>query len=353
MSDFWNGKKVLLTGHTGFKGSWLALWLQQRGAEVVGFSLPPPTKPSLFEDARVADGMISMEGDVRMLEPLCMAFAEHQPVVVLHLAAQALVRYSYTHPVETYDTNVMGVVNVLEAVRKTPSVRSVVIVTSDKCYENREWIWGYRENEPMGGHDPYSSSKGCAELVTAAYRRSFFGEGHTHNATASAGNVVGGGDWADDRLVPDMVRAFRQGQPVLIRNPQAVRPWQHVLEPLRGYLMLAERLFQNRETFAEAWNFGPDSNCHQPVQSVVKKLCALWSSSARWEQDPAGHPHEAQALRLDNTRAREHLRWQPALELDAALRMTADWYKEWEPGRNMRALTETQIRSYEEAVKAR
>jgi len=348
MSEFWKGKKVLLTGHTGFKGSWLALWLQQLGAEVIGFSLAPPTQPNLFEDARVADDMVSIEGDLRHLPLLQEAVGKHRPEIVLHLAAQALVRVSYTEPVETYATNIMGTVHVLEAVRRTDSVRAVVIVTSDKCYENREWQRGYREDEPMGGRDPYSSSKGCAELVTSAYRASFLSGAGVAVASARAGNVIGGGDWAEDRLLPDIVRAFRAGRPVRIRNPKAVRPWQHVLEPLRGYLMLAERLFSDGAAVAEAWNFGPEAACHQPVRSIVETLCALLGGGARWEPDAGTHPHEAQSLHLDNTKARVRLGWQPVLNLETALRLTTDWYRTWEPGRDMRDLTQSQIRDYTE-----
>lgn len=346
MTSFWQGKKVLLTGHTGFKGSWLALWLQQLGAEVVGLALPPPTQPSLFEDARVAEGMVSIEGDIRRLDTLRGVLAERRPEIVLHLAAQALVRVSYAQPVETYETNIMGTAHVLEAVRHADSVRAVVIVTSDKCYENREWDRGYGEDEPMGGHDPYSSSKGCAELVTAAYRRSFFSDGRVAVASARAGNVIGGGDWAEDRLVPDIVKAFRAGRPVLLRNPRAIRPWQHVLEPLRGYLMLAERLWTDGRLFAEAWNFGPGSACHQPVQTVVESFCRFWGGAARWEPDPAAHPHESQFLRLDNTKAQSRLGWRPILDLAEALDLTVGWYRAWAPGQDLRDLTLSQINEY-------
>ena len=270
-SAFWKDKRVLLTGHTGFKGSWLSLWLQSMGAQVTGYALAPPSNPSLFDVAEVGKGMTSIIGDIGDLERLRAVFAEHKPEIVIHMAAQALVRYSYVEPVETYSTNVMGTVNLLEAVRGTDSVRAVVNVTSDKCYENREWVWGYRENEAMGGFDPYSNSKGCAELVTAAYRNSYFhpGQYKEHGvaiASGRAGNVIGGGDWADDRLIPDIMRAITQGKPVNIRNPHAIRPWQHVLEPLSGYLLLAQKLFEDGPAYAEGWNFGPNDEDAKPVQ---------------------------------------------------------------------------------------
>ncbi|WP_313617851.1 CDP-glucose 4,6-dehydratase, partial [Rhizobium sp.] len=284
--SFWRGKRVLLTGHTGFKGSWLSLWLQNLGAHVTGFALPPPTSPSLFEATGVADGMTSLIGDIRDLEALKNAVRTADPEIVIHMAAQPLVRYSYVNPVETFSTNVMGVVNLLEAVRESQKIRAVVNVTTDKCYENREWPWGYRENEPMGGYDPYSSSKACAELVTAAYRRSYFttpSNGHrVAVATARAGNVIGGGDWAKDRLIPDIVYAFSQGVPASIRNPQAIRPWQHVLESLRGYLILAENLFEHGDEFAEAWNFGPNDDDAKPVSWITERMAELWGNEASW-----------------------------------------------------------------------
>jgi len=288
---FWKSKKVLITGHTGFKGSWLALWLQNLGANVTGYSLQPPTNPNLFEIAHVADKMNSIIGDVRDLKHLISCFAENRPEIIIHMAAQSLVRTSYDDPVETYSTNVMGTVNVLEAVRHTDSVKVIIIVTSDKCYENKEWLWGYRENEPMGGHDPYSNSKGCAELVTSAYRNSYF---HVKSSVAvastRAGNVIGGGDWAQDRLIPDIVNAFMEKRPVMIRNPNAIRPWQHVLEPLHGYLMLAERLWDKGHTFAEGWNFGPNEQDAKPVSYVVERLAQLWGKDASWNNDAFSHP---------------------------------------------------------------
>lgn len=350
MSHFWSSRNVLLTGHTGFKGSWLSLWLQRLGARVAGLSLAPPSSPNLFEDARVAEGMTSITADVRRPDQLAPAFQTIQPDIVLHLAAHSLVRESYLQPAATYETNVMGVAHVLDAVRQTPSVRAVVIVTSDKCYENREWLWGYREGEAMGGHDPYSSSKGCAELVTSAYRRSFFSAGPTFLASARAGNVIGGGDWAADRLIPDAVRAFRDRRPVRLRNPRATRPWQHVLDCLRGYLMLAQRLYEEGAPFADAWNFGPSEEDHLCVQGVMDRMCRAWGDGARCETDPDAHPHEAQSLRLDHTQARVRLGWKPVLHLEDALRMTSDWYRAWAPGKNMRPITEQQIRCFEEHI---
>lgn len=344
---FWQGKSVLVTGHTGFKGSWLCLWLQSMGARVIGYALQPPTRPSLFEVANVAQGMVSVIGDVRDADSLKRVFAQHQPQVVLHLAAQALVRYSYANPVETYATNVMGTVNVLEAVRNTPSVRSLVNVTTDKCYENREWVWGYRENEAMGGFDPYSNSKGCSELVTAAYRNSFFGkEGSAAIASARAGNVIGGGDWALDRLVPDIMRSIMEKRPVQIRSPNAIRPWQHVLEPLSGYLLLAERLDADGRKFAEGWNFGPDDSDARTVQWIVDRLTSDWGERASWRVDSGEHPHEAHTLRLDCSKARNLLGWRPRWDLETALQKIIAWHKAHLSNSDMRAATLGQIETY-------
>ncbi|RKP59414.1 CDP-glucose 4,6-dehydratase [Pararobbsia silviterrae] len=351
--SFWQGRRVFLTGHTGFKGSWMSLWLQSLGAEVTGYALTPPTQPSLFELARVADGMRSIIGDVRDANALRDAMVEARPEIVFHMAAQPLVRYSYTNPVETYATNVMGTVHLLEAVRQTPGVRAVVNVTTDKCYENREWHWGYRENEAMGGHDPYSSSKGCSELVTAAYRASFFGPATyaTHGvalASARAGNVIGGGDWASDRLIPDIVAAFSASRPVLIRNPNSVRPWQHVLEPVRGYMMLAEALHERGTKYAEGWNFGPYDEDAQPVRWIVDALSQRWGGDARWQIDGADHPHEATFLKLDISKARAELKWQPALRLRDALGLIVDWTHRCASGENCRSVTLDQIRAYQD-----
>ena len=354
-SEFWRGKSVLLTGHTGFKGSWMSLWLQSMGAQVTGYALNPPTEPSLFEAARVAEGMTSIIGDIRDLEKLQAVFAEHQPEIVFHMAAQPLVRYSYSAPVETYSTNVMGTVNLLEAVRHTGSVKSVVNITTDKCYENREWEWAYRENEPMGGFDPYSSSKGCAELVSAAYRSSFFNTANYSKhgvalATVRAGNVIGGGDWAEDRLIPDILRAFEQGKVVNIRNPNSIRPWQHVLEPLRGYLTLAEQLYNHGPRFAEGWNFGPNDEDARPVGWIVEKMVKLWGNGASWQNDSGEHPHEANYLKLDISKARKHLAWHPALRLDDALQFIVDWAQQRQAGADVRQLTLAQINTYQNLV---
>ncbi|HET7233281.1 MAG TPA: CDP-glucose 4,6-dehydratase [Longimicrobium sp.] len=348
--EFWRGRRVLVTGHTGFKGSWLSLWLQRMGAQVTGYALAPDTTPSLFELARVEEGMDSVTGDVRDLDALAAAFAHARPEVVFHLAAQSLVRASYQDPVGTYATNVMGTVNVLEAARRAGGVRAVVVVTSDKCYENREWVWGYRENEAMGGHDPYSSSKGCAELVTAAYRSSFFGADiGTSVGSVRAGNVIGGGDWAPDRLVPDAMRAFGAGEPLVVRNPRSIRPWQHVLEPLAGYLLLGERLCADPQA-AEGWNFGSEHDDSRPVGWVADRLAGLWGDGARWEQDPGTHPHEARSLRLDSAKARDRLGWAPRLPIGAALEWTVEWYRAAAGGADARALTEAQIQRYMEAA---
>ena len=353
--DFWAGKCVFLTGHTGFKGSWLSLWLQSLGAEVTGFALAPPTEPSLFELAHVDDGMRSNIGDIRDLTALQQAMKAAQPDVVFHMAAQALVRYAYQNPVETYSTNVMGTVHALEAVRNTSSVKAVVIVTTDKCYENREWVWGYRENEPMGGFDPYSNSKGCAELVSAAYRSSFFNADRYSDhgvalATARAGNVIGGGDWAQDRLIPDILAAFAQGKQAEIRNPHAIRPWQHVLEPLRGYLTLAERLFENGPGCAEGWNFGPNDEDAKPVGWIVAQMAALWGQDAQWKIAGGEHPHEANHLKLDISKARSRLDWHPVLRLHGALELTTDWAHQYQLGADLRAFTLSQIQSYQALV---
>lgn len=348
---FWKGKRVLLTGHTGFKGAWLSLWLESLGADVTGYALAPPTNPSLFQIAEVAKGMRSLHGDVRDLERLTQTLNDCRPEVVFHLAAQSLVRVSYRDPIETYTTNVLGTVNLLEAVRRTSGVRVVINVTSDKCYENDGRLMGYAESAPMGGHDPYSSSKGCAELVTAAYCRSFF---HTDSlpakdvaiASVRAGNVIGGGDWAEDRLVPDCMRALLCSQPVCVRNPDAVRPWQFVLEPLGGYLLLAERLWQSGADYVGAWNFGPAAADAKPVRWAVERLIQLWGEEASWVQNKGCHPHEARYLQLDCSKARTRLGWRPRTDVDQALRWVVDWYKAFRAGRDPRAVTLEQIAEF-------
>lgn len=341
---FWQGRKVLLTGHSGFKGSWLSLWLQQMGAEVTGYSLLP-ISPSMFEIARVGSGMCSIWGDVRDLAQLRDTISAHQPEIIIHMAAQALVRRSYREPVETYATNVMGTVHLLEAARTQPCVRVVLNVTSDKCYENFEWERGYREDDAMGGFDPYSSSKGCAELVTAAYRNSYFKDGAAL-ASARAGNVIGGGDWAEDRLIPDIMRAITSGRAARIRNPAAIRPWQHVLEPLSGYLLLAQMLYEKGAPMAEGWNFGPSDHDARPVQWIADRLTTAWGEGACWKQDVGEHPHEAHSLKLDCGKARERLGWHPRWTLDQALDAIVAWHKGYRDGEDMRELSLRQISSY-------
>lgn len=332
--EFWQGRRVLITGHTGFKGSWLIAWLRSLGAEVYGFATESPTDPALFEAAGMGRDITSTIGDIRDAAAVQELVAEIRPEIVLHLAARAVVRESYQNPVETYAVNVMGVAHILDAVRSVSSVRAVVVVTSDKCYSNREWVWGYREDEPMGGHDPYSSSKGCAELVTAAYVSSYFsanqyGEHGVAVASARAGNVIGGGDWALDRLVPDIVRSFHAGVPVVVRNPDAVRPWQFVLEPLRGYLMLAEALFTHGPKYAGGWNFGPSEEDVQPVSWITERAVNIWGEDARWEVDSGTHPHEANYLKLDCSKSKSALGWRPVLQLPRALDWTVGWYRDY------------------------
>jgi CDP-glucose 4,6-dehydratase len=346
---FWSGRSVLVTGHTGFKGSWLTLWLKRLGAEVTGLSLAPHTEPSLF---KLAFGdQTTTYADIRDLDAVRASVASARPQIVFHMAAQALVHPSYRDPVATYATNVMGTVHVLEAVREADFVEAVVVVTSDKCYENKEWAWAYRENEPMGGHDPYSNSKGCAELITSAYRASFFGssaERRCRVASARAGNVIGGGDWAPDRLIPDIVRSFGRRRPVEIRNPRAIRPWQHVLEPLSGYIRLAELLASDEgEAYAEGWNFGPPDEDCQPVSYIVDKLAASWGQGASWSLSDKQQPHEASFLKVDASKARARLGWRNRLRLDEALDWTAGWYRAQSDGDAAAGLTVAQIERYE------
>ena len=344
---FWRGKRVLITGHTGFKGSWLSLWLQRLGAEVVGYSRRPPTEPSLFEAARVDEDMQSFSGDVLDLEAITACVREHRPEVVIHLAAQPIVRAAFEDPVGTYATNVMGTANVLEAVRQGDGVRVVIAVTTDKVYENKEWEWGYRETEALGGFDPYASSKACAELVIDAYRKSFFTEeSGTRLASARAGNVIGGGDWARDRLIPDLLRGALERRPVPIRNPNAIRPWQHVLNPLDGYLTLAERLWDERE-HAHGWNFGPDAEDDRPVGEIADRLVALWGDDLVWERDAGEHPHEAHYLRLDSSMAKSRLGWHPRWSLDDALSSIVDFARAQQAGTDLREVVLSQITAFE------
>jgi CDP-glucose 4,6-dehydratase len=345
--NFWQGKRVFLTGHTGFKGSWLSLWLQSMGAELHGLALNPPTTPALFDEANVGAGMQSTIGDIRDYTTVLAAMHACRPDIVIHMAAQPLVRYSYQAPVETYATNVMGTVHVLEATRQVGTAKAVVNVTTDKCYDNKEWVWGYREDEPMGGYDPYSNSKGCSELITSAYRRSFFQQSGIALASARAGNVIGGGDWAADRLVPDILRAFEKSQPVIIRNPHATRPWQHVLEPLSGYLMLAERLYVDGQTFAEGWNFGPHDEDARPVQWIVEHMVETWGDEDLWQLDGGAHPHEANYLKLDISKAKAKLGWQPRWNLSTALAKITEWHHHWLAKADVQSKCLQQISDYQ------
>ncbi len=350
---FWAGKRVLITGHTGFKGGWLALWLTLKGAHVIGYALEPPTEPNLFTACHLDRNLKSVIGDIRDLDTIKSMVNEYQPELVVHMAAQALVRQSYGDPVDTYATNVMGTVNVLESVRQCNSVKTVLIVTSDKCYENREWYWGYREIDPMGGYDPYASSKGCVELVTSSYRRSFFpiSDYETHGvavASVRAGNVIGGGDWAQDRLIPDIFKAVAAGTTLQIRYPEAIRPWQHVLDPLHGYVCLMERLHQDGADFAQGWNFGPKNENCQPVATILAMLKNLLGDRFNWSSDDGHRLHEATYLKLDCSKAHLRLGWRPKLDLPTTLDWTAAWYQAFESGEDMAQLSENQIKRYEE-----
>lgn len=347
MANFWQGKKVFVTGHTGFKGGWLSLWLQSLGAEVYGYALNPTTAPNLYTVARVSENLASSTiADIRDALSLVKAMQFAQPDIVFHLAAQPLVRYSYAEPTETYATNVMGTVNLFEAVRKTSSVHAVINVTTDKCYENIESLRPYTEDDAMGGYDPYSSSKGCSELVTAAYRRSFLADAGVAVATARAGNVVGGGDWSEDRLIPDFLRAIDKNQPLVIRSPNAIRPWQHVLEPLAGYLLLAESLYNQGEKFAQGWNFGPSDEDAQSVAWIIDKLLATMPN-ASWRIDEQPHLHEANYLKLDSSKARSQLGWQPRWNLETALEKIVDWHQAWHNQKDMWQFSLVQIHEYQ------
>lgn len=351
--SFWKGKRVFLTGHTGFKGGWLSLWLSSMGAKVTGYALAANTAPNFYAVAKVQEDLeSSIIADIRDLNTLQKAMAKVQPEIVIHMAAQPLVRYSYTNPVETYATNVMGTVHVLESIRALNCVRAAVIVTTDKCYENKEWPWGYRENEPMGGHDPYSNSKGCAELVTSAYHQSYFSPGQYQKhrvaiASARAGNVIGGGDWSEDRLIPDAIKAFDANQPLMIRNPLATRPWQHVLEPLSGYLVLAQALYEQGAQFDGGWNFGPRDEDARAVQDVINLLIKNWGSAATWQQDTSEQPHEAHSLKLDCSKARQYLKWVPKWSLEDAVLKITNWHKAFSDSKDMRAVSLEQIKSYQ------
>jgi CDP-glucose 4,6-dehydratase len=347
--DFWSDRSVFLTGHTGFKGGWIALWLTQMGARVHGYSLTPPTIPNFFTVVNLENQLEqSTIGDIRNLSSLSDSLKVAKPSIVIHMAAQPLVRESYKTPVETFGANVMGTVNLLESVRQSDTVEAIVNITTDKCYENQEWIWPYRENDRLGGSDPYSSSKACAELATVAYRNSFFADSSVHIANVRAGNVIGGGDWAADRLIPDFIRALDGGETLRIRSPNAVRPWQHVLEPLSGYLALAEKLVKEGKEFANAWNFGPEESDTKPVSWIVDQLCSR-VSGAKWEIESRSQPNEAGLLKLDSAKAKAHLGWSPRLSLDTALNKTIDWHLAWRRGQNMSAFSIQQIEDYLDA----
>lgn len=345
---FWKGKRVFLTGHTGFKGSWLSLWLSAMGATAKGFALEPDTNPAMFSVSRVSSVMESEIGDIRSFETVSKSMISFNPDILIHMAAQPLVRLSYTRPIETYATNVMGTVHVLEAARECSNLKAIVSVTTDKVYENQEWLWGYRENEPMGGYDPYSSSKGCAELVTAAYRRSFFSnEDSPGLASARAGNVIGGGDWSADRLIPDAIKAFEKGEPVIVRNPLATRPWQHVLEPLSGYLMLAESLYKEGKIFAEAWNFGPEDKDCKSVEWILDQLASEWGGNASWKLDESPHPHEARFLKLDCSKAKASLNWYPKWEIEEVIHKIFAWHAHLSGGFDMQEFSLNEIKNYQ------
>lgn len=345
--SFWQGKKVFLTGHTGFKGGWIAHWLYELGASVHGYSLDPPTQPNFFTETQLQKRLIqSTNGDIRDLASLASALQQATPDIIIHMAAQPLVRESYNTPIETFEANVLGTVNVIEAARQAGSVKAIVNVTTDKCYENKEWVRPYRENDHLGGHDPYSASKACAEIAAAAYRNSFLAEAGIHLASVRAGNVIGGGDWAKDRLIPDFLRATDRGEILTIRSPSAVRPWQHVLEPLSGYLLLAERLYEEGEDFAEAWNFGPNDEDAKPVSWIVERLCALMPGS-KWQTETAKQPHEAGLLKLDSSKAKTKLGWVPRWNLETALSKAVEWHQATRDGLDMVEVTRSQIASYQ------
>ena len=350
---FWKNKNILITGHTGFKGSWLSIWLKTLGANITGYSLPPPTNPSLFKLAKVCEGMNSIEGDIRDLDRITAVLKKHSPEILIHMAAQPLVVKSYEDPYNTFTTNMLGTLNILEAVRHSESIKTVIIVTSDKCYQNKEWIWGYREHDNLGGIDPYSNSKACAELITSAYRSSYFqrsGGSPSKNisvATVRAGNVIGGGDWAQYRLIPDIMNSIIDDNFITIRNPESIRPWQFVLEPLDGYLTLAEQLHANGNEYAESWNFGPNESDAQTVDWIVKKLSALWDSEVSWKVLPQSHPYESKYLKLDCSKAHQQLQWRPKLNLNTTLEWVIEWYRGYCNKSNLKELTEKQIKTYQ------
>ncbi|MFF2018099.1 CDP-glucose 4,6-dehydratase [Paenibacillus sp. NPDC058177] len=352
MKSFWENKRILITGHTGFKGSWLSLWLQKLGAQVTGYSLAPPTTPNLFTQAEVKNGMTSIYGDIRDLSLLKKTISEFDPEIIFHMAAQSLVRRSYQEPVETFSANVMGTVNLFEAARDAENLRAIINITSDKCYENKEWQWGYREIDPMGGYDPYSASKGCAELVTASYRRSFYNDQHkVAIASVRAGNVIGGGDWAEDRLIPDLVRSIQANKSLKIRNPHSVRPWQHVLEPLYGYLLLAEKMWSNGEEYSDAWNIGPSDYDAISVEALLSLFQTGWKQKLNIQMDDGNHPHEAGYLKLDCSKARLRLGWKSNLSIQQCVQWVVAWTYAYLQEENIREFTLDQITSFEELIK--
>lgn len=345
--NFWNGKKVFLTGHTGFKGSWASMWLAKLGADVMGYSLKPNTNPSLYEIANVKNQIESIYGDIRNSDQLSKSICSFSPDIVIHMAAQPLVRESYINPKETYETNVMGTINLFECIKICDSIKAVLNVTTDKCYQNNEWIWAYRENEPLGGHDPYSSSKACSELISSSYRNSFFNDKEIGIATARAGNVIGGGDWSKDRLLPDIFNAYKDSKKLKIRNPYATRPWQHVLEPIFGYLTLAEKLYNDRRAYSEAWNFGPEGGNSESVVKVIEELNFHLPNEIQWELDQDHNPHEANLLALDISKAKNKLCWKPLLSFSESIRLVVDWNLSYFKNKNMQDYTIYQIEAYE------
>jgi len=351
LKNIYSRRKVLITGHTGFKGSWLCLLLNSLGAEVYGYSLPPPTNPSLFKEAKISDVMTSIIGDIRSYPFFLETIKKIQPELIIHLAAQPLVIESYLNPRETYEINVMGTVNLLEASRQVGSIKAILNVTTDKCYENKEWYWGYRETEPMGGYDPYSNSKGCSELVTSSFRSSFFNPKNYSKhgvavATARAGNVIGGGDWANNRLIPDFMRSVSKGEMIKIRSPLSIRPWQHIMEPLSGYLMLCEKLINTGASFSQAWNFGPNDNDARSVEWITQTICEMWGEGAQFEIDSNPQHHEANHLKLDCSKAKKELGWSPKWDIETTLKSIVEWNKSYLNGSNVRTITENQISDY-------
>lgn len=345
--NFWNNKKVFLTGHTGFKGSWLAMWLKSMGVNLKGYSLSPEDKINLFEKASIENNMISEIGDIRDYNRLYNSIIDFKPEILIHMAAQPIVRKSYEDPIDTYSTNVMGTINILESARACPSLKSIVIVTSDKCYENKETQNPYKENEPMGGHDPYSSSKGCCELLINSYRRSFFNDNNSSGlASVRAGNVVGGGDWSKDRLIPDILKSFKKNESVIIRNPSAIRPWQHVLDCLSGYLVLTEKLYFNNEKFSGAWNFGPNINDCKPVEWIVEKMISVSGKNIDWVLDKKSNPHEANTLILDNNKSKKFLKWKPKWNIEESITKIIEWHKKNLNDENINEMCLSQINDY-------